>query len=158
MALVAPNALQVLEQFGWFKTRRNPRYTINDSITRLLRVGLIQRNERGFLRLTSSGEKRISAFYKIGFQTKKPKKWDGKWRLVSFDIKEKRRELRDQLRTTLNAVGFVHLHHSLWIYPYDCQDLITLLKADFEIGKDILYIVSDYVENDRLLRRYFNLN
>ena len=157
VALVAPNALRVLEQFGWVKTRRNPNYTVNESVRRLQENGLIKKDNHGFLYLTDSGERRVSEFGVEGFHIKKPNRWDGKWRIVSFDIKEHRRGLRDQLRQTLNAIGFVHLHHSLWVYPHDCHDLITLLKADYEIGKDILYIVSDYVENDGVLRKHFEL-
>lgn len=157
VALVAPNALRVLEQFGWIKTRRNPYYTVNESVRKLQENGLIKKDSRGFLYLTKVGEKRLSEFGVGGFHLKKPVRWDGKWRIVSFDIKEQRRGLRDQLRQTLNTVGFVHLHHSLWVYPHDCQDFITMLKADYEIGKDVLYIVSDYIENDKALRKHFEL-
>ena len=156
-ALVAPNALQVLEQFGWIKTRRNPYYTVNESVRKLQEGGFVKKDDRGFLYLTTKGERRLSEFGVTGFHLKKPRRWDGKWRVVSFDIKESRKVIRQQLRTTLTEIGFVCLHKSLWVYPYDCQDLITLLKADYEIGKDILYLVSEYIENDKMLRRHFEL-
>src|SRR3989338_8957346 len=156
-ALVAPNALQVLEQFGWIKTRRNPYYTVNESVKSLQDGGFVKKDGRGFLYLTPKGEKRVSEFGVTGFHLKKLGRWDGKWRVVSFDIKENRKGVREQLRSTLVEIGFVCLHKSLWVYPYDCQDLITLLKADYEIGKDILYIVSEYIENDGVLRKHFEL-
>ena len=157
MALVAPNALQVLEQFGCVKTRRNLSYTVNESVSRLRDGGFVKKDDRGFLYLTLKGERRLSEFGVTGFHLKKPKQWDKKWRVVSFDIKENRKGVREQLRATLVAIGFVRLHRSVWVYPYDCHDLITLLKADYEIGKDVLYIVSEYIENDRMLRRHFDL-
>ncbi len=157
MALVAPNALHVLEQFGWIKTRRNPRDTINKSVDRLTHSGLVTRDKNGFVQLTKKGEKRLFEIERANYQFKKPTRWDKKWRLVSFDIKEKRKETRNLLRQTLTSVGFVRLHHSLWVCPYECQDLITLLKADYQIGKDILYLVSDYIENDERLRKHFDL-
>ncbi len=157
MALVAPNALQVLKQFGWIKTKRNPYYTVNESVLRLQTGGFVRKDSRGFLYLTEKGERRISEFGLTGFHLKKPKRWDKKWRVVSFDIKEKKKGVREQLRTTLTAIGFVRLHRSVWVYPYDCHDLITLLKADYEIGNDVLYIVSEYIENDGLLRRHFKV-
>ena len=40
----------------------------------------------------------------------------------------------------------------------DCEDLITLVKADFQIGKSIVYIIADVIENDRKLRQHFDLN
>lgn len=157
MALVAPNALQVLEQFGWVKTKRNPYYTVNESVLRLQAGGFVKKDNRGFLYLTPKGERRLSEFGVVGFHLKKPKQWDRKWRVVSFDIKEKKKGVREQLRTTLAAVGFIRLHRSVWVYPYDCYDLITLLKTDYEMGRGILYVVAEYIENDGVLRQRFNL-
>jgi len=54
-------------------------------------------------------------------------------------------------------IGFVHLQDSVWTYPYDCEDLIVLLKADFKIGKDILYMIVDELEGDWRLRKEFGL-
>ena len=41
--------------------------------------------------------------------------WDGKWRVLIFDINERRR-LRTQLRRLLDGVGFVRLQDRL-AYP-----------------------------------------
>ena len=45
----------------------------------------------------------------------------------------------------------------MWVYPYDCEDIIGLLKTDFGVGKDVLYIIADEIENDRHLRHEFDL-
>ena len=157
MALVAPNALQTLEQFGWIKTRRSHKATINRSVERLKRTGLVKKDGYDFLELTEQGQKRLSEIERADYEIPKPKWWDGKWRIVSFDIKERRREVRVLLRKTLEVVGFVHLHHSVWVYPYDCEEFISLLKADYHSGVEVLYIVAEYIENDRWLRKRFNL-
>ena len=52
---------------------------------------------------------------------------------------------------------FVRLQDSVWIYPYDCEDIITLLKADFQIGKDMLYMIVEMLEYDKRLRNHFDL-
>ena len=54
-------------------------------------------------------------------------------------------------------IGFVRLQDSVWVYPYDCEDLIVLLKADFKIGKDVLYMIVDEMEGDTHLRKEFGL-
>ena len=77
--------------------------------------------------------------------------------MVIFDIKESRKKTRALLRATLRQIGFIRLQNSVWIYPYDCEDLISLLKADFKIGKDILYMIVEKLENDWHLRKSFNL-
>ncbi len=157
MALLAPNTLQVLEQFGWVKRKRSFRQSVNTSVERLKKSGLIEKDERGFVVLTSKGQKRLSEIERADYQLPRPQRWDGKWRLVSFDIKEKRKHVRNLLRATLGAVGFVHLHHSVWVYPHDCEDFLSLLKADYHVGVEILYIIAEYIENDHWLRKHFNL-
>ena len=74
-----------------------------------------------------------------------------------FDIPERRRGTREKIRATLITLGFIRLQDSVWVYPYDCEDLILILKADFKIGKDVLYIIADQIEYDAPLRTYFNL-
>ena len=34
---------------------------------------------------------------------------------------------------------------------------MALIKADFKVGKDILYIIADSIENDRWIRNYFGV-
>jgi len=74
-----------------------------------------------------------------------------------FDIPEYRRSLREKMRRTLTVIGFKRLQDSVWIYPYDCEDLITLLKADFRIGRDVLYMIVDQLEGDQRLCKEFGL-
>ncbi|MCX6753836.1 MAG: hypothetical protein NTV03_02150 [Candidatus Nomurabacteria bacterium] len=149
VGLLAPNALQALKSFGLDKKLKNFHNDTNRSLSGLLNAGMvvfIEKDGKKFLKLTEKGK-----------LFKKPKKWDNKWRIVIFDIPQKKRLQRDNLRFTLKQIGFVKLQNSVWVYPYDCEDLITLLKLDFKMGKDILYIIADKIENDKILRKYFEL-
>lgn len=74
-----------------------------------------------------------------------------------FDIPERRRRVRTRVRQTLTTMGFYRLQDSVWVYPYDCEELIILLKADFKIGKDLLYVIADKVEHDAPLKTHFGL-
>ena len=161
VALLAPNAMTILKYFdGGKKRKNNPKYLINKTARRLQERGLImfEKTDKGtFLRLTPLGEKHIDRLDQDDFKIKHPKKWDGKWRVIIFDIKETRRLLRDKVRLTLSRIGFVRLQNSVWVFPYDCEDLMMLLKADFRIGKDMLYLIVDKIEYDTPLRKKFNL-
>ncbi len=156
IALLAPNAPQFLKMFGLGKGGRN-RERILNSRKRLVDYGLLEYNNKGFLKLTPKGETRLRQLELHEYKIKKPKQWDKKWRVLIFDIKEERRNLRDKIRRTLTTIGFVRLQDSVWVYPHDCEDLITLLKADFKIGKDILYLIVDTIENDSWLKKHFAL-
>jgi CRISPR-associated endonuclease Cas2 len=157
VGLVAPNALQLLKPFIKGKTHRRSLASVNQAVSRLRKQRLIYFENTGkgtFVRLTEKGQRYL---YTHIDNIPKPRRWDGKWRILIFDIKEKRRSTRDQLRISLVSIGFKRLQNSVWVYPYDCEDLIVLLKADFKIGKDVLYIIADKIENDKLLKTHFNL-
>ena len=136
------------------------RYQAKTALLRMLQKGIVkmETTARGrFVRLTSKGERLAALMGEGRLLPKKPKRWDGKWRMLIFDIPERRRPLRAKVRATLRELGFVRLQDSVWVFPYDCEDLIVILKADFRIGKDLLYIIADKVENDGALRAKFNL-
>jgi len=155
VAAVAPNVIGAMAKLGIIPTKRQ-KEIIKRSRQRLTEQGLLE-YKGGYLRLTSGGESAWRRMEVGNYKMAKPKRWDKKWRVLIFDIKESQKTLRNKIRRTLVAVGFIHLQHSVWVYPYDCEDFVTLLKADFKIGKDLLYLIVDELENDTALRKYFGL-
>jgi DNA-binding transcriptional regulator PaaX len=154
---IAPNILGALAGSKYFRQRK---YQLKSSLSRLISAGyLILTNEGGRkrVRLTPKGERYAVLMGEGKLVPKKPRRWDKKWRLLIFDIPERRRKTRAQIRTTLVSLGFARLQDSVWVYPYDCEDLITLLKADFKVGKDVLYVIADKIEYDAPLRARFGL-
>jgi CRISPR-associated endonuclease Cas2 len=152
VALLAPKMLKIIGR----KHSRSRWQSVSNSKKRLIEAGLIEYSD-GYLRLTDKGEGKLKDLEVREYNVIKPQKWDGKWRVLIFDIKEERKVLRDKIRRTLIQIGFVRLQDSVWIYPYDCEDLITLLKADFRVGKDVLYMIVDKLENDSYVRNLFSL-
>ena len=156
VAMVAPNVLGAMGKLGLMPGRRQ-KEIVNRARNRLLRKGLLERKD-GFLRLTPKGERELRLLEIHDFEVKRPKRWDQKWRVLIFDIPEYRKGLRDKIRHTLESIGFVRLQDSVWVYPYDCEDLIAFLKADFKIGKDMLYLIVEELESDRHLKQHFGLH
>ena len=159
VAVVAPNALSILKPL--LRHTRQEQYRARKAFSRLLDAGLLalEKTSRGSqVKLTEKGRKALEAAERRNYKISIPKKWDGKWRVIIFDIPEKRKSLRNHMRTVLMRIGFVRLQDSVWIYPYNCEELVVLLKADFRLGKDLLYLIVDKVENDKHLRVYFELN
>lgn len=161
IALLAPNAFQALKPLGLDKKFKNFKSNTNRSLSRLISLGLVvfvEKDGKKYLKLTEKGKLKLMTLEKDNFKFNKPQKWDKKWRIVIFDIPQRRRLQRDKLRFTLKQIGFIKLQHSVWVYPYDCEELITLLKLDFKVGKEILYIIAEKIENDKLLKKYFKLS
>lgn len=155
IAVVAPNVIGAMAKLGIIPNKRQ-KEIIKRSRERLVSRGFLEYKD-GFLRLTKNGKVELRGLENIDFKLKKPKRWDKKWRVLIFDIKESKKSLREKIRRTLISIGFVRLQDSVWIYPYDCEDLVALLKADFKIGRDLLYMIVDELEYDTQLLEKFGL-
>jgi len=157
--LITPNALLMLKPF-LKQYERQKKYQTKKAISRLIAGGflMMEKTSRGsFVVLTKKGKNYVAQWELRGYKVKKPKKWDKKWRVVIFDIPEKRKQLRGEVRTILTGIGFVRLQDSVWIYPYNCEEFVVLLKAELGLGRDVLYLIVDRVEDDRALRIHFKL-
>ena len=155
-ALVAPNAIGAMKKMKMLPSSRQ-KESIQRARDRLVAKGLLKHTEQNFLQLTQEGQRVLKRMQTQEDALKKPKRWDGRWRILIFDIPEYRKSVRDKLRRSLQAVGFIFLQDSVWVYPYDCENFIALLKADFKVGKDMRYIIADTIENDTSLKKTFGL-
>ncbi|HEY4493287.1 MAG TPA: hypothetical protein VJB98_01570 [Candidatus Paceibacterota bacterium] len=156
VAVMAPNALQIL---GIDESKRKEWYmhrVAQDLVDRGLLKKVKKGNRTGY-ELTDKGEKLATGYQLKTLSIKKPWNWDGNWRVVMFDIPEFKKSTREELRSTLIALGFVSLQKSAWVHPYPCADVITLIKRKYELGREVLYLEVDKLENDHWLREEFDL-
>lgn len=99
---------------------------------RLREQGLVEliSDKELIIRLTDPGKDR-ALWKKI--QTG-DEKWDGRWRLVIWDVPEKRRIARDLLRYKLKQLGFKQWQKSVWASKVNCTKLLRdfIRKAGIE--------------------------
>ena len=161
VALVAPNALQVLKMFDGNKMRKlDPKYHVNNVFAKLLsqKLIVIKQTPKGkFVCLTKDGAHVLAGIISRSPDSRKNRVWDKRWRMLMYDIHEEKKGTRIKLRRTIQSFGFERLQNSVWVYPYDCEDLIILLKADFKIGQEVLYCIVEKIENDKKLKEHFGL-
>lgn len=162
VALVAPNALMLLKKLDRGMTNRKNLYRrITQAITTLEHSGLVRTSgERGKrkVELTEKGKTMVESVLAKEYRIPEPAFWDGKWRVVMFDIREKRRKARAQLRSLLSGVGFLRLQDSVWIYPHPCDEFVGLVRTHLKSGTgEMLSFVADALESDRRLRDHFHL-
>lgn len=155
VGLVAPNVLTAMHKLGLIPGSRQGEI-ISSSASRLCQNGLLKFNGK-YYELTEKGEKKLRQLELSGYKLNHSQKWDKKWRVIIFDIPEKKKKARDQIRRLFISAGLLRLQDSVWVYPHDCEDIIGLLKTDFGIGKDLLYMIVDEIENDKHLREEFDL-
>jgi len=155
IGLVAPNVIGAMNKLGLISNKRQSEI-VNSSASKLTKKGLLKFNGK-YYELTNEGKKKLRRLELEGYKFARPRKWDKKWRVIIFDIPEKKKKIRDQIRNLFVSAGFSRLQDSVWVYPYDCEDIIGLLKTDFGVGKDLLYMIVDEIENDKHLREEFEL-
>ncbi len=161
LVLLAPNAMRVLRMFDGGKSRKqNPRYLFDTAFNKLSSKGLImiESTPRGKrVRLTDEGKNELARMVAHSPDSRKHGRWDKRWRIVTYDIKEDRKALRMKLAGLLRTFGFYRLQNSLWMYPHDSEALLILLKAHYKIGSEVLYGVMEQIENDKKIREHFGL-
>lgn len=155
VAVLAPNVLKAMNKIGILPRCRQKEY-VSSSASKLAKRGLLYFDGKRY-QMTSKGENLLHRWQLADFQLEKPKKWDKKWRIIIYDISEKKRKIRDQIRNLFNSSGLYRLQDSVWVYPYDCEDIITLLKSEMGVGKNVLYLIVDELENDKYLREHFDV-
>lgn len=134
---------------------------IENTFYYLKKKGLIVLERRGYnmrVVLTKAGKKRAGKYQIDELTIERPKQWDGKWRIVIFDIPNTSSHIRDVFRYKLKEFGFYRLQKSVWIYPFPCQEEIVLLRAFLGASvKEILFFEVGKMENDTFLRKIFHL-
>ncbi|MDO8471219.1 MAG: CRISPR-associated endonuclease Cas2 [bacterium] len=155
IGLVAPQVIGAMGKLGLLPNKRQEEI-VRTSASKLTKKGLLMYQDSRY-KLTEAGEKKLRHWELEDYKFKRPHKWDKKWRVVIFDIPEKKRKARDQIRSVFISAGFYRLQDSVWVYPYDCEDIVGLLKTDIGVGKDLLYMIVDEIENDKHLRENFGL-
>lgn len=110
--------------------------------------------------ITEEGKNRLASLLPV-YQEKRT--WDGKMRLVTYDIPEKQRKSRDILRDYLRRLGCGRLQDSVWITPYNPTEVLreyitqnrlqgTIIVSD--MGKDGSIGEEDFAS---LVRRVYGL-
>ncbi|OHA83141.1 MAG: CRISPR-associated endonuclease Cas2 [Candidatus Yonathbacteria bacterium RIFOXYC1_FULL_52_10] len=158
-AAIAPGVFAAAKLFMPKRRSYNKRY-ITNAISRLKAknyITTVVQGSKKYIRLTKEGEAHLLLIQNRQVCVPRPQTWDGKWRIVVFDIPEKQRAVRRKVRAGLVSFGFRRLQDSVWVYPYDCEELIVMLKANARIGAKVLYVVAEKVEYDKNLRQAFGL-
>src|SRR3989344_1259060 len=153
-------AKAILKNRKYAKSKENEQKIVR-SLRRLRKSNLIILKDRGddnfTYQLTQKGKKNVEEVNFEKLEIVKPAKWDGKWRLITFDIPENRKAARDALRFKMKELKFYQLQKSVFVCPYPCEKEILFLCEFFEVFKFVDIIIAEKIHNDAVLRRVFKL-
>ena len=115
--------------------------SLSQALKRLREGGLIEfiSDEKLAYRLTDRGrEKAVLTNLKFD-----EKDWDGRWRLVIFDIPEKRRAARDLFRNKLKQWEFIYFQQSVWGTKKNCTRILRDFVKSAGIEDWVMVVESD---------------
>lgn len=127
--------------YMYYGGRDVPKSALSQAIKRLKDGGFIQKVKIGnevVLKLLKSIDYIIDG-------NESEANWDGKWRIVSFDIPEEKRIVRNLLRRNLKKWGFKHLQKSVWISKKNVYEKLVTYVQDLGIKEWVTIIEADKI-------------
>jgi CRISPR-associated endonuclease Cas2 len=118
-------------------------------------IKMVDKDAQKFIKLTKAGElEALLAKAKLPHEGK----WDGKWRMIVFDIPEDCKEKRDFLRQILKRNNFFKLQASVYINPHPLNREAVKYLQDTGLIHYIRIIKIEEMDNDKDLKKHFNLS
>ncbi|WP_043930773.1 phenylacetic acid degradation operon negative regulatory protein PaaX [Bacillus sp. EB01] len=149
--------IRLLEEFG------HNSQSVRAAISRMNKQGWVQAEKVGnksYYSLTARGVRRIEEAAKRIFKLK-PEAWDGKWRILMYNIPEDIRNIRDELRKELVWSGFGSLSNSSWISANPLENEVYDLIDKYGISEYVDFFIADYngpKENARLVEKCWDID
>lgn len=142
----------------WKKYQKKKLYDAFSSLRRAGYIKIEKRNHQIYIFLTEKGKKKAGRFQIDNLRIERTKNWDGKWRLILFDVAELKKIHREALRGKLKELGFYPFQKSVWVIPFQCRKEIDLLREFFGLSQNELrLVISSEVGPDESLRQFFKV-
>lgn len=159
MCLAMPNLAQVVDLFKPKNSR--DRYRVKRAITGLHKkklVNIYTKKGKEVVEITKAGKKRVLEYDIDDMRLRIPKKWDGWWRIVMFDIPQPKKKGRDAVSRKIKELGMYPIQKSVFVSPYICKNEIDFIGEFFDVRKHIIYIKAKEIEGVRKLKEYFDIH
>jgi len=149
--VISPNIIQLLEPF----IDKNDNKALDFELKRLMRhmrrLDLIvlepHTDGSSYIKLTKKGVTRLKEVEIEDIVINPPKKWDGLWRIVSFDIRQEKKNERYEFLTQLHRLGFVRAYQSMWVHPFPSTIEIMKIAKTIGIEKEVMVIEGKLTED-----------
>ncbi len=165
MILVMPGTARLFKDFikddsSWKEWKKFNIGYLRRALKKLEAKKLVQIEEIGnkaVVKLTDDGIKKVLEANLDRLKIDKPSNWDGKWRLIFYDILDGKKETRDKFRKILRSMNFYPLQESVYLHAFPCDKEVEFLRHYLGIAGEVRMILAEKIENDQLFRDYFGL-
>lgn len=158
VGLALPNVVQLLDFFG--ATETSDKRKILRAIDKMKQKKLVkiyEKNGHEVVEITELGKKKVLSYDLENIKIIRPKRWDGYWRIIIFDIPEKNKKARRALNLKLSEMEFYPLQKSVFVCPFECKDEIEFVSEFFGVKRHVKQILAKEIENDDFLKSFFSL-
>ena len=122
--------------------KRYKEITIRQSLRRLEKYGFVERNEYKY-KITEKGQDFLKNI--LHQKNNKNKPWDGKYRVVIFDVPERIKMSRNWLRNELYYLGYKKLQNSVFIGKKPLPEKVIAGIKENKMSNFVNYLLVDKV-------------
>lgn len=136
------------------------RSRVRRSVKRLEQKGLLTRrirNGKEELLVTRTGKQKLAEYIVDELKIQPQKKWDKKWRVVMFDIPEKKGHIRREVSFKIKDIGMVAMQDSVFVSPFPCKKEVDFIVEHYSVRKHVIYLETDVIELTEDLLEKFDL-
>lgn len=155
LAVAAPNAVHGLDLI--LKRNKQKGLPAGKIMRQLKQQGLVHliKEEAGWhYSLTPAGSYRLQQIIIDELEIPRPAKWDGRWRLVIFDVPVKQSAQRTRFVNQLQRLGFVMLQKSTWVHPFPCFEQVEQLAGHYNVLRYCGFLEVSWLDNLTARRLY----
>ncbi|MDO8572858.1 MAG: hypothetical protein Q7S11_03790 [bacterium] len=121
-------------------------------------VSIYEKDGKDVVEITQAGKRKVLEYNLDEMKLKVPKKWDGWWRMVMFDIPQTKKRARDAISFKIKELGLYPIQKSVFVSPYPCKDEIDFIGEFFNVRNHIIYIRAKEIEGAPKLKKHFNIS
>lgn len=153
---------KIIRHLAWKYKNKKEKRKFTNAFYYLKNRGLLKMEYRGkqlYISLTEEGKKAAKKYQIDDMKIKKPKKWDKRWHVLIFDIKDKHKIKREALRGKIKELGLFQLQKSVWACPWEFHKEIAMLRDFFGLTEKEMNVIKAFeIEGDMELKKFFKLD
>jgi len=128
--------------------------TVHRQVLKRLKMEHLIEKRGDIYKITKKGDRLVDSIFNIA-KLKQNKKWDHMWRVIIFDIPERRRNEREGMRRMMVTMGFKKLQASVWVSPYPIPQDMNDILWQHKLKPHILYLLVKEVDYSKPLKDLF---
>ena len=151
-----PNAIaRILKEMMMKDTRENRRY-VQRKIKELDKRGYTSKRGSAYA-VSPRGMRLLNEDQLWDMTVPVPKRWDGRWHFVMFDIPVRCSKARKDFGACLHSLGLHTYQHSVFVHPYPIREIVQKVAAFYSVLPYVSFAIAESVDGEATLKRHFNI-